>query len=77
MDGQTGTFTILPSDKKGIDNRVKDELKYVGESYLKFAESQKYFIKLGVDAPENLLALHRYRCIYKCFGFSKSMGTTC
>ena len=56
MDGQSGTFTISESDKTGIDNRAKGRLQYVGESYLKFAETGDYFIKLGVDAPENLLA---------------------
>ncbi|NER17822.1 DUF5060 domain-containing protein [Spongiivirga citrea] len=56
MDSQTGSFTITESDKTGIDNRAKGRLQYVGESYLKFAETQQYFIKLGVDAPENLLA---------------------
>lgn len=55
MDGQSGTFTITDSDKSGKDNRAKGRLKYVGESYLKFEETGKYFIKLGVDAPENLL----------------------
>ncbi len=55
MDGQTGTFTITASDKSGRDNRAKGRLQYIGESYLQFEESKKYFIKLGVDAPENLL----------------------
>lgn len=56
MDGQTGEFQIADTDKKGIDNRAKGKLHYVGESYLKFTETNQYFIKLGVDAPENLLA---------------------
>lgn len=55
MDGQTGTFNITESDKTGRDNRAKGRLQYIGESYLQFEESKKYFIKLGVDAPENLL----------------------
>ncbi|WP_298338924.1 DUF5060 domain-containing protein [uncultured Algibacter sp.] len=71
MDGQTGTFTILESDKKGIDNRAKGRLQYVGESYLKFAESQKYFIKLGVDAPENLLAYTDFDVSTNALGFQK------
>lgn len=56
MDGHTGEFTIAANDKSGIDNRRKGRLKYVGESYLKYEETGKYFIKVGVDAPENLLA---------------------
>ena len=71
MDGQTGTFTISESDKIGIDNRAKGRLQYVGESYLKFAESQKYFIKLGVDAPENLLAFTDFDVSTNALGFQK------
>lgn len=55
IDGHTGNFTITESDKTGRDNRAKGRLQYIGESYLQFEETQKYFIKLGVDAPENLL----------------------
>ncbi len=56
MDGQSGSFSIAASDKSGNDNRAKGRLNYVGESYLKFAETNEYFIKLGVDSPENFLA---------------------
>ncbi len=38
------------------DNRVKGRLQYVGEHYLRFAESQAWFFKGGADAPENTLA---------------------
>lgn len=71
MDGQTGKFTILDSDKTGIDNRAKGRLQYVGESYLKFKESEKYFIKLGVDAPENLLAFNDFDVSTNALGFQK------
>ena len=72
MDGQTGTFVITESDKTGIDNRAKGRLQYVGESYLKFAESQNYFIKLGVDAPENLLAYTDFDVSTNALGFQKA-----
>ncbi len=55
MDGAQGVFTVVANDKAGLDNRAKGRLKYVGEPYLKYSESEKYFIKVGVDAPENLL----------------------
>jgi hypothetical protein len=55
VDGQTGTFVIEENDKTGIDNRAKGRLNYVGEPYLKYAKTGEYFIKVGVDAPENLL----------------------
>ena len=71
IDGQSGAFTVSESDKAGIDNRAKGRLQYVGESYLKFAESQKYFIKLGVDAPENLLAYSDFDVSTNALGFQK------
>ncbi len=71
MDGQSGVFQISNTDKTGIDNRAKGKLEYVGESYLKFAETQKYFIKLGVDAPENLLAYTDFDVSTNALGFQK------
>ena len=56
LNGQTGTFTISPSDKTGKDLRAKGRLKYVGSQYLQFAETGEYFRKAGADAPENFLA---------------------
>lgn len=56
MDGVEGSFVITDSDKTGIDNRAKGRLKYIGEPYLQYEETKKYFIKVGVDAPENFLA---------------------
>jgi hypothetical protein len=56
MDGFTGTFEIEKTDKTGRDLRGKGLLKYVGERYLKFAETGEYFLKVGPDAPENFLA---------------------
>ena len=56
MDGQKGSFTIAESDKQGRDFRGKGRLKFVDKTYLQFAETGEYFLKAGVDAPENLLA---------------------
>ena len=58
MDGKKGSFVIDATDKTGSDLRASGRLKFVGEHYLKFAESGKYFVKCGVDAPENLLAYY-------------------
>ncbi|MEM6260176.1 MAG: DUF5060 domain-containing protein [Planctomycetota bacterium] len=55
-NGKTGSFAIKPSDKTGRDLRGKGRLQYVGERYLKFAQSGEYFLKAGADAPETLLA---------------------
>ncbi|MEM6471893.1 MAG: PA14 domain-containing protein [Planctomycetota bacterium] len=64
FDGDTGTFTVTPTDKSGRDFRGKGRLQYVGDDptdastghYLRFAESGEYFLKQGPDAPENFLA---------------------
>lgn len=56
MDGQRGSFTIASSDKQGRDFRGKGRLQFVNKPYLQFAETGEYFLKAGVDAPENLLA---------------------
>ena len=72
MDGIEGSFTIADTDKSLPDNRAKGRLNYVGESYLKFAETQSYFIKLGVDAPENLLGFEDFDATTNVFGYRKS-----
>lgn len=70
-DGQKGIFTIANSDKTGIDNRAKGRLEYIGEPYLRFAETKEYFIKLGVDAPENLLAYEDFDATTNALDFLK------
>ncbi len=72
IDGTKGNFEIVESDKTGIDNRAKGRLNYVGDHYLKFEESQKYFIKVGVDAPENLLAFEDFDATTNVFGYRKN-----
>jgi len=56
FDGATGKLRIDPTDKTGRDHRGKGRLQYVGKRYLRFAETGRYFLKQGADAPENLLA---------------------
>ncbi len=51
-----GSFEVAPSDKTGRDFRAHGRLQYVGERYLRFAGSGRYFLKAGADAPETLLA---------------------
>lgn len=53
--GVRGTFQVTATDKSGRDLRAQGRLDYVGERYLKFAGSGKYFLKAGADAPETLL----------------------
>ncbi|MCW1914108.1 DNRLRE domain-containing protein [Luteolibacter sp. GHJ8] len=56
FDGDSGSFPISATDKTGRDFRGKGRLQYVDKHHLRFAESGRYFMKAGVDAPENLLA---------------------
>ena len=56
LDGLSGQFEVLASDKQGKDFRAHGRLQYVGKHYLQHAGSEQYFIKAGADAPETLLA---------------------
>lgn len=60
MDKKTGKFSIAPTDKTGKDFRAHGRLQYLGEGYLKFAETNEYFFKCGPDAPENFLAYYAF-----------------
>jgi hypothetical protein len=55
VDGTSGAFDVLPTDKTGRDFRAHGRLQYVGGHYLRFAGSGAYFLKAGPDAPETLL----------------------
>ena len=55
-DGESGSFTILPTNKTAPDLRAKGRLDYVGVHHLRFAGTGDYFMKAGTDSPENLLA---------------------
>ena len=55
FDGTTGTLKIGPTDKTGRDLRGQGMLQYVGEHYLRFAQTGQYFLKGGADSPENFL----------------------
>ncbi|MEM7393894.1 MAG: DUF5060 domain-containing protein, partial [Verrucomicrobiota bacterium] len=54
--GREGQFTVEKTDKQKPDMRARGRLQVVGGRYLRFAESGKFFLKCGADAPENLLA---------------------
>jgi Domain of unknown function (DUF5060) len=56
FDGVSGSFTVTETDKKGRDFRSKGMLRYVNRHHLQFAGSGEYFLKVGSDSPENLLA---------------------
>jgi hypothetical protein len=56
FDGASGTFQVAATDKKSPDFRARGRLQYTGKHYLQFAGSGDYFLKLGADSPETLLA---------------------
>ncbi|WP_349530830.1 DUF5060 domain-containing protein [Reichenbachiella sp. MALMAid0571] len=56
INGLKGSFFVEDSNKSGVDFRSKGRLSYVGEHYLKFEETGKYFVKGGINSPENMLA---------------------
>jgi Domain of unknown function (DUF5060) len=58
--GKTGSITVLKTNKSGRDHRGKGMLEYVGEHHLRFAETGEWFLKAGVDSPENLLAYEEF-----------------
>lgn len=60
FDGETGAFTVEPTDKEGRDHRAKGRLEYVGEHHLRFAETGEYFLKGGADGPENFLGYFEF-----------------
>ncbi|PHN02124.1 DUF5060 domain-containing protein [Flavilitoribacter nigricans] len=68
MDGTAGSFTVGPTDKTGRDFRAHGRLQYVGEPYLKFAETGAYFLKAGADAPENFLSYVEFDGDFKTDG---------
>ena len=55
IDAQTGSFTITETDKSGLDLRGKGQLRYADAPYLRF-DNGEWFIKSGIDSPENILA---------------------
>ena len=78
FDGVYGRFKIGPTDKTGRDHRAKGMLKYVGEHYLQFAETDDYYLKGGADSPENFLAYADFDGTYDASadsGSYKEVGT--
>jgi hypothetical protein len=68
FDGQSGNFTIIATEKTGRDFRGKGRLEYVGKHHLRFAGTGRYFMKAGVDSPENLLSYEDFDGDFKTDG---------
>ncbi len=84
IDGLKGFFVVEPTDKTGRDFRGKGLLCYRGKHYLQFAGTDAdkpfgnndYFLKCGVDAPENLLAYADFDGDFKSDGISDELIKT-
>ena len=76
MDGESGHFTVAPTDKTGRDNRARGLLQYVGGRYLRFAGTGEYFLKAGADAPENFLAYADFDGDFKTDGHKDNLIKT-
>ena len=73
IDGMTGTLDIAATDKSGRDFRGKGRLDYVGKHHLQFAGNKEFFLKAGVDAPENLLAFREFDGDFKTDGHKDNL----
>ena len=73
LDGMTGTLDIAATDKSGRDFRGKGRLDYVGKHHLQFAGNKEFFLKAGVDAPENLLAYRDFDGDFKTDGHKDNL----
>jgi hypothetical protein len=56
FDGLEGSFRVTATNKVAPDFRARGRLEYVGSHYLRFAGTGEYFLKVGSDSPETLLA---------------------
>ncbi len=55
-----GMIEVEQPDSTGDDARRKGRLEYVGQHYLRYAETGEYFLKGGADSPENFLAYYEF-----------------
>ena len=60
----TGKFIVTATDKDGPDFRAHGRLE-ASNSYFRFRDSGKYWIKGGADSPENLLAYEDFDGTYR------------
>ena len=61
IHGVSGSFVIRPSNKTGVDLRGTGLLRHIkGKHHLQFAGNGEWFLKAGVDSPENFLAYNDF-----------------
>lgn len=64
MDGMSGSFEVVRSDKEAPDFRSKGRLMYNGTHFLHFAGTGEAFLKGGADSPENFLGYREFDGTY-------------
>ena len=60
FDGAKGSFTVKESDDSGSDFQTKGRLKYEGNRYLNYSDTNTPFLKGGADSPENFLGYYEF-----------------
>ena len=73
FDGETGSFTIAPRDPKAEGFYKWGLLEYDGSHYLKFRDG-RYWIKGGVDSPENFLGYYGFDNTWDQAGGASTSG---
>lgn len=64
-NGANGSFVVAAADPKAPGFLSKGRIIYNATQYLKFSETNKYFIKNGADSPENFLAFIDFDQTYR------------
>jgi hypothetical protein len=73
IDGARGTVLVGPRDPAAPGFYRHGRLEYVGRHYLKFRDGP-YFLKGGVDGPENLLGFKGFDNTFDQPGGSSTIG---
>ncbi|WP_063709094.1 DUF5060 domain-containing protein [Rhodopirellula sallentina] len=73
VDGLSGEFEVGKTTATGRDFRSRGRLNYVGKHHLQFAGSKEFFLKAGVDAPENLLSYADFDGDFKSDGHKDNL----
>lgn len=60
FNGTKGSFTVTEADKTGNNFRTKGRLKYTGNRYLRYADTNEAFLKGGADSPESFLGYYEF-----------------
>jgi hypothetical protein len=76
IDGSTGQFTVVASDKQPPDLRALGRLQYVGTRYPHTLGNNRLFLKAGADAPENFLAYRDFDGAFKSDGHKDHLVKT-